>query len=465
MIDQVRSRLGHRQLIWVGTRGDDSRSLSDVPEFSASYSLQGSMESRPSVSSFALEELTGVREDLDTYDIDDHLRTPEVAEFRRRVLRAASMPSAIIGYRPSTFLSAIGFSKSGNCLMLGMFRGHQAAFEHKPWMENSIAELGIPRVPWRYIADVEQFATSRLFDTGPIMLRRSRSTGGVGMIRLDDASQVQEKWDYQDEAFLSVAPFIEGGIPVNVGGVVWHDGVTLHPVSIQLIGIENCTTREFGYCGNDFASASGLGQDTLGSIEQSMRRIGALLKERGFLGAFGVDFLVKDGTPLFLEVNPRFQGSTHASCQISVEMNESCILIEHTAAFLGIDAPPSLSLSDFPTGLDSLSHLVIHNTSDASVRSDPSTLIRRCRHLPMFCRADVLTSTSLQTRPSGVLMRVTLRGGVTQNGFAISSPWQDFLGDVTPSQSAAQFPDKNGRRQSNAAQDRERPNLKESCPW
>ncbi len=465
MIDQIRTRLGRRRLIWFGTRGDDALSLSDVPEFETCFSLQGSLSSRSSISSLALEQLTGVREDLDTFDIDAHLRSPEVGELRAAILRAVSRPSAVIPYRASTFMSAIGFSRMDACQVLGMFRGHQSAFEHKPWMESSIAELGIPLIPWRYVADTDQFLTSRILYDGPLILRRSRSTGGVGLVRVDDPSQIEDKWEYQDEAFLSVAPFIEGGIPVNVGGVVWHNGVTLHPASIQLIGLAGCTPREFGYCGNDFAAVDSLGPESLGALENSMRLIGQKLRGLGFLGAFGVDFLVKDGTPLFMEVNPRFQGSTHASCQISVEMDESCLLLEHAAAFLGIEAPSPRSLSAFPTGNDSLSHIVVHSTAPEPARLTSAPLLEVLRTMSDFCRADMLVTPAMVTQPSGVILRATVRGAVTADGFSLSDRWGPLMADATARSTVEEPPIPSDTNSAVTPMIPRRPILKETRKW
>ena len=69
------------------------------------------------------------------------------------------------------------------------------------------------------------------------MLRRSRTTGGVGLVRVNDPEDLQRLWPTEDEAFVSVARYIEGGLPLNVGGVVWPDGVTVHRASVQLIGV------------------------------------------------------------------------------------------------------------------------------------------------------------------------------------------------------------------------------------
>src|SRR3984885_1351056 len=340
MLGRVSAGLEGRQLVWFGTRGDDVEGLGDLPELTAAFSIISAYATRPSIEALALEQLTGERIDLDVYEIDADERHPEaLAELRRRLWGVLHRPSVVITYRPSEFIPSVTFARRDRCRYLGLFKDHQSAFDFKPWVETAIAELGIPVVPWRYIVDADQMLSLPFLKSGPFIVRPSRTTGGVGFSRLEEVDALAAVLD-ELVSPVAVAPFIEDGIPVNVGAVVWHDGVTLHPSSVQLIGIPCLTQRPFGYCGNDFGAVAGLAPDQFAAMEEAVVWIGEWMGARGYRGAFGVDFLVTTaGPPLFTEVNPRFQGSTHASCRISVERGESCLMLEHLASLLGMDAP------------------------------------------------------------------------------------------------------------------------------
>lgn len=436
----VERAIGRRSLVWFGTRGEDVESVADLAQFAAAFSLIGRYGRRSYVHAVALEDLLGDRFDLDTYDLDSHLRSEPVAELRGLLMRELSRPSVLFTYRPTTFLSAVGFATTASCSYLGMFAGVQSAFEHKPWVETSVTDLGVTGIPWTYIADVDQLRTLDLLARGPVVLRCSRSSGGVGLTLLDSPDRLEELWPSEDEAYVSVAPYVEGGIPVNVAGVVWHDGVTVHPASVQLIGVRECINRRFGYCGNDFGAAADLGEQVLDRIQSSTTAIGSWLGRSGYLGAFGVDYLVSDGLPLFTEVNPRFQGSTHASGQISVEQQESCVLLEHLAALLGMDAPAPRRLGDLVPPGPGFAHVVVHHTGTEVTRVDPTPLVRAASGVPGFCRADVLTSPELSTRPGGTVARLTVRGRVTDSGFSLREPWQTLLRDWARGETAATAP-------------------------
>lgn len=407
--------LGRVDLVWMGTRGEDVLSVTDLPQLTAAFSWISCLDGVTSIEGMALEDLTGDRVDLDTWDIDDELMTAPVAEFREAILRKLSGPSAIFEYRPTSFTSAIAFARQDRCRHLGLFTGIQSAFEHKPWVESSIAGLGIPHIPWVYVADIDQLEAVRFLELGPVMLRRSRTTGGVGLVRVDDPAHLEELWPREPEAFVSVAPFIDSSASLNVGAVVWDNGVTVHPSSLQLIGASVLTNRPFGYCGNDFAAVSDLEPEVLDRVEESTRRIGAWLGEFGFRGAYGVDYLVSEGEPLFTEINPRFQGSTHASCRMSLHHDESCLVLEHLAAFLGLEAAASPPLRDQPSRFDPMSHIVVHNLGDEA-HVDPSTFVSELSLTGRLLSADVLTRSELRTYPDAAIGRFTLRSKVLEPG-------------------------------------------------
>lgn len=401
--------------------------VADLPQLAASFTIIGRYSHRPTVRGLAMEDLTGRRVDLDAYDIDEEPDQEAFAEFRRAALSVLSRPSCVFTYRPSALVSALHFARRRHVSYLGMFKDHQAAFEHKPFVECAVEGLGVPTLGWRYVADEDQLETEEVFRTGAVMLRRSRSSGGTGLVRVESLDEAVEQWPAEPDAFVSVAPYVSGGLPLNVGGVVWKDGVTLHPSSVQLIGIPGCTTRPFGYCGNDFDAVSRLDREVLERVDEYSRRIGRWLGSIGYRGAFGIDFLVKDGVPLFTEVNPRLQGSTHASCQIAVDADQSCILLDHLASNLDLPAPPSLTLLDWRSLGRPLSHLVFHSVAPEARTIDPSRLIAGLLKQPATIRCDVAVTPALVTDPGATVVRATMEGGLTSDGFSVEAPWAGLV--------------------------------------
>lgn len=215
---------------------------------------------------------------------------------------------------------------------------------------------------------------------------------------------------------MAIAPFLSG-VPINFSGCVFADGtVRLHPASVQLIGIPSCTTRAFGYCGNDFGQLpERFGKATLDRIDSLGRRVGAWLYQERYLGAFGVDAIVADGEVLFTEVNPRLQGSSAVSALIARQLGSSDLFLDHLAASLGLAPVGSgFSIGEWAALQPAISHVVPHNVSPAPLArgSEPPTV-------PAGGSISQLAARGLPVDPGGALCCATLPRSVTESGFEL----------------------------------------------
>ena len=425
----VDRRLGQRSLVWAGIRGEDIESLSDLSQLSASVAIIAAYRRRGSIKGIAYESLSGIRPDLEIWDIDDHLGEPASLEFRRNLLRLLSRPSALLPYRPSCFLSAIQFVRRDRCINLGLSGAHQAAFDHKPWVESSIRDEGVEGIPWAYVADEEQFATMRQLRDNPVILRRSRTSGGEGIHLIEDPEELAKAWPSSDEGFVSVAPYLSGSIPINVGATVWHDGVTIHYPSVQLIGLKSCVSRPFGYCGNDFGAATELDGSVLDAIQETTRRIGSWLGRFGYCGTFGADYLLHNGKLLFTEVNPRFQGSTYSSARLSVAAGEACLFLEHIAAMLGGDAPQQRPLRSMVSDVPSFAQVIVHWLGQEPSVLNSASLVAALGNLPDTGQIDLAPAREIVVDPGAVVLRASVAGRLTTDGFDLAGKYDRTISD------------------------------------
>jgi hypothetical protein len=416
---EVEARLGDRALVWAGLRGDDIEAIADLPNLTASFSIISRYRRRSTVDGVAYEDHSGSRPDLEAWDIDDHRDSDAAQGFRRQLLAALAGPSALLPYRASRFLSAIHFARQDRCLSLGLFGALQSAFEHKPWVESSLAAVGLPTIGWTYVADEEQLATIARLRTGPLVLRKSRTSGGEGFARIDSADELVARWPATDEGFVSVAPFLGDAVPVNVGGTVWRDGVSVHLPSVQLTGIPSCVQRAFGHCGNDFSAARALDPAIIDQLDQRTRTIGGWLAAHGYRGTFGVDYLVREGEALFTEVNPRFQGSTSTSARLSIGAGQACLYLEHLAAMLDVPAPRPVPLREAMAAVDALSSIVVHWLGPEARTVDVADLTAAVQGAHPGCRVDVAAPPSVAVEPGATVCRITAPGAVTSDGKAL----------------------------------------------
>lgn len=413
-LESIDDAIAGRDLIWFGTRAEDGLPLLRLGDLRSCYGATGPAEV-DGLGGTTLEQLSGHRVDLDRWDIDED-PSAEIRELRRWVLAESSAPSLVIGYRPSRFLSAIGFAHMGLVQIAAMFHEQQVPFEHKPWVESQLASLGVPVIPWRYIADEDIADAVRALREGPLMLRPSKGSGGVGLARVTDEESLRQHWPANAEAFVSVAPFIEDALPINVTATCGGGSApSIHAASVQLIGLPQCTDRTFAYCGNDYGAARLLPVSVLDEIERVCHVVGSWIAGRGFVGAFGVDLLVQGRTVWFGELNARFQGGSVLSAVVDDSLGLADVYAEHVAAHLGVARPERPPLREQMKAAPFAAHVVVHNTGGEPLHR-AEALFAAPRGLTDI---NMVPEREVAVEPGGVLFRMVFDRAVTRTGMAL----------------------------------------------
>lgn len=432
--ERIAEAIGDRRLVWFGIRGEDAVPLAVVPQFRACYAVTARAPVLSLEENVTLEIDRGERVDLDTHDIDEDF-SDDVLAMRRSLLAALARPSVVMPYRPTRFLSSLHFANLDTCTHAGMFHESQRVFDHKPWVETELKARGVPTLPWTYVADENRFGVVRQLDLGPLVLRTSRSTGGVGIVLLQQADHVDIDWPRRQESLVSVASYFAKSTPLNVTGCVFADGtITVHPLSIQLVGLGVATRRPyFGYCGNDFGAARRLPPEVLDQVQRVVDEVGAWLHQTVYRGVFGVDLLVDEqGTVMMTEINPRFQGSSMLSAEIAVRLGEPDLYLDHLAAFLDVAAPSQRrSVRDWVDDQPDVAQIVCHNLQGIPVEYEPT------EEGIALGRIDLLPPEGVAVLPSAVTGRLVFPRSVTDSGLEIDGEATKRVirlnGEFTPS--------------------------------
>lgn len=412
-ISELCSRLGKRELIWYGTRGTDSQALLALPNFAKVFSLIAPLGALSIDLEVCLETLKRERVDLDAYRIATDI-SPEARKFQRSLFESLKEPAVVMTYRSDPVFTALYYPSSEFVEYLGLFHERQAPFEHKPWVETELRKWDVPTVPRRYLRDDDKNLLEELLAGGPVVARATRSDGGEGLALIKDPAEIDTKLPPHADGFFSIAPYLVPNIPLNVNAVVFQDGsVSLHSPSLQLIGIPGLTNRFFGYCGNDFAQIRNLDAEILDSLEDITLKVGKWLASMGYIGAFGIDALLylREGKVYLTEINPRFQGSSHLSSLIDIDLDRSDMFLEHMAAFWGLSPPVPTHLRDLAKQQREVSQVICHNCNPFPVRRNswqvPEAEDIECMLLPA---KDIIVD------PQAILFRAVIEGSVTENG-------------------------------------------------
>jgi hypothetical protein len=363
----------------------------------------------------SLETVLMHRVDLNTYDVDfdqEHY----TRDFKRTVLFGIKKKIILVPYRPQEFLSSIYFTHGDIVDYFGLFHKFQRTFEHKPWVEKSLKEAGINVIPWEYVRNIERdMVKEKIADGQTILIRPPYSSGGAGYAIIRQIEDIYTNpVSASDDGFFSVSPFFKDSIPVNINACIYRDGsVRTFLPSYQLIGVKESTTRQLGYCGNDFGAVKRLGEDIVNGIEETTLHVGAWLAKKEYLGIFGADLLVVDGRIYLVEINPRFQGSTLLSSKLSLQIEDGDPYGEHLAAFMGLEAPKLPSLWERTKNLANTAQLIAYNTLPRDISLNTHAAEQLSDDYKGIPRQHVTVA------PEGMILKKMYNRGITEDGYCL----------------------------------------------
>jgi hypothetical protein len=129
------------------------------------------------------------------------------------------------------------------------------------------------------------------------------------------------------------SPYIGDAWPINIHLLVEKDGAVALAPSIQII---DQSAKKLEYVGGDYAAAQHLPRKSLQLLRTKAVEIGKTMADIGYRGIAGVDFLLTaDERLLFVEINPRFQGSSMTLNQALLKANQPSLQQLHLQCFRG----------------------------------------------------------------------------------------------------------------------------------
>ncbi len=172
-----------------------------------------------------------------------------------------------------------------------------------------IASKIIPVVPFQDIENIDQLLnlTVNVNKGDRYILQENHASGGYGthIIDAESIDSCVETFDSDKKYFLS--RYFEKTLSVNVHCILFYDRIIVCPGSIQLVKEIN---HKINYLGSDFIEYHRLSKEIQQSIKLNSIRLCTMLRDMGYRGVLGLDYLLINNEPHLLEVNARFQAST-----------------------------------------------------------------------------------------------------------------------------------------------------------
>ena len=139
------------------------------------------------------------------------------------------------------------------------------------------------------------------------IIQEKISSSGTGTYLMTSKNETEILQKLEENNQYLVSEFISPSASVNSHIFITNEDIIVFPGSLQLISQRN---NNFIYSGADFLAYRNIDSSYIHAVYYYSRKIGDLLKNAGFRGVCGIDFVVSDGEVYFIEINPRFQAST-----------------------------------------------------------------------------------------------------------------------------------------------------------
>ena len=323
---------------WVGQRGIDAFTVLDfIPvdagfccDFGEEYSRLWARESL-----FSVEKDRGKRENWGNRDLEKLWEAPT----RKRIetyIGGVNAPINTVCYRSLEVLE-----KDSRFRVLAPPLRLKDLFDDKLRQLELFSRLGV-KTPVTFACRMDETSFVKAVDIlgGPFVVQPPVGSSGENTYFVNDEvdfARVRDVFGSDQRVKLSKylpVPSLNGHCIV----LRTREGLRSIAVcpSVQVVGIPGCTSRAETYCGNDFSAAGMVSKSIREEICTIMEKIGLFMGSKGFLGLFGMDFLLYGDQVLALEINPRFQGSTMLLSLLQVDRGEVPLAALHVMQFMGL---------------------------------------------------------------------------------------------------------------------------------
>jgi predicted ATP-grasp superfamily ATP-dependent carboligase len=273
------------------------------------------------------------------------LRNKLFQKFLKKIIVNNSQKPVLILYKSSQEIERL--AKKFNWILAANSQKLYKKLENKLFFKKLIKKLNINGIPGE-IKPLGKLIFRQLISRYPggFVIQNPSSGGGKGTFFITNekgfencVSLLKKEPSLNPNSKIIITKFIKGYSP-SVTGCVIRNGILQLPPQIQLIDIkELCLNKKNSgtFCGHDWSVAKKIDKQASREMKMVTEKIGTFLKQKGFKGIFGIDFLVdqKDNSVFPVELNPRLLGTFPVSTLVQLKNNEVPLIAFHILEFAG----------------------------------------------------------------------------------------------------------------------------------
>lgn len=294
------------------------------------------------------------------------LRNPSVVEYIKN--NSIGKTANILTFKPSPMIAKVCVDNSFR--YLGNDWKLNRDFEDKIFFAETTSDLGVPNANSKVFLLDDNFVIEALdfSDNEKYVAQFSRGYSGNSSFIINSQEELSQVIKSHLGRKMKLADYIEGEaytLDVCLGK---FGCLSSYPI-FQITGFSEFNKNILGTCGNDYAYAKeNLSEKALSNITDSLEKIAYKLRERGYLGVVGFDFVVCGDDAHVIEVNPRLVGSVPVLTKLQLAAEEIPFLLLHVLSFLGFDFK-GMEFTDNMRKFDFSQIILRNNSSDEKIVS------------------------------------------------------------------------------------------------
>ena len=162
------------------------------------------------------------------------------------------------------------------------------------------------------------------------ILQKNISSGGKGTYLLSATSEKDVLAELENHELYIVSPYISESYSANVHVCITNSSTICFPFSLQITKSAN---HKLLFFGSDYIAALSIPNKTKIRLRQIVEKMCKMLRLFGYIGVLGIDFMITSDKIYFIEINPRFQGSSLPLSKSLIENGFPSLYELHLNAF------------------------------------------------------------------------------------------------------------------------------------
>ncbi len=243
-------------------------------------------------------------------------------------------------------------------------------FENKLRFQEVLDRLGLPSPPGEVVTLAADLYPALRRKYGPtLVVQFAKGFGGNRTFLIEDEDRFATLAGDNSQKRARVARYI-AGLTLTINACVTRQGIVIGDLFYQITGLPQCTTYRLGSCGNDWLYPP-LPETIRGRVFEYTRLIGEHMKERGYKGIFGLDFVAEaDSHQVFvIENNARLVASIPLFTKLQIEGGEVPLLALHLLEFLGLNYEIDVErVNEDVQGRKGGAQLILHNLAEVTTQ-------------------------------------------------------------------------------------------------